>query len=164
MHSQKLELLGFKIARIMKFSCEPCGQHVGLCGSLMTCMVKMPEFPGSVCEPHSQSAGAIGICYDMHSQNAGKSWIVHDLCLNFWFFGVNSTIKMLEFLGFFVNSTVKSKARFSFQPVANRLICGSQLRVFFRGTRGSFTWPGLESVAAATSKTAICKKHEKIQK
>ena len=42
------------------------------CGLLMTCMVKMLELPGSFCEPHSQSAGTIGICYDMHGQNAGK--------------------------------------------------------------------------------------------
>ena len=35
-------------------------------------------------------------------------------------FFVNSTIKMLEFSGFFMNSTVTSKARLSFWPVAHR--------------------------------------------
>ena len=67
-------------------------------------------------------------CYDMHSQNAVKMLEILGFfatchghkTLEILFF-VNSTIKMLEFPGFFVNSTViKRKEQLSFWPVAHR--------------------------------------------
>ena len=92
----------------------------------------------------------------MHGQNAGDSsfslWVQPSKCLNFQ--------------AFFVNSTVKSKARLSFWPVAHRnrriWLVAILSWVFFGGNRGSSARPGLESVAASTSKTEICKKTRKI--
>ena len=64
--------------------------------------------------------------------------------------------------GFCVNSTVQSKARLSFWPVAHRNR-HSKLG-FFWGNRGSSARPGMEPIAAATSEMEICKKTRKITK
>ena len=101
-----------------------------------------------VCEPDGQNAGITKIVCEPHGQNAG--------------FFATCTVKMLEILIFCCNKWL------SFWPVAhrNRLIWLVAILswVFFRGTRGSSTWPGLESVAAVTGKTEICKTKRKILK
>ena len=119
-----------------------------LWGFAMTCTVNMPEFQGLISEPDSDNAAAmrflvnhtgkmLELLSDMHDQNAGDS-------------------------SFFCNKWL------SFRPVAHRnrpiWLVAILSWVFSWWNRGSSTRPGLESVAAATGKTEICKKYGKLQK
>ena len=60
----------------------------------------------------------LGFVCEMHGQNVGMPRVFAVRMLELLGFFVNHMVKTLEIL--FVNSTLKSKARFSFRPVAHR--------------------------------------------
>ena len=161
MHSQK--------AGISRGFCEPDGQNAGITkivceplGRPQSADQKFVRARGPknrnpevefrelriVCEsvPHGKWRG--------HFQNVRLNHMV--------IFFATCTVKMLEILVFCCNKWL------SFRPVAHRnrriWLVAILSWVFSWGNRGSSTRPGLESVAAVTGKTEICKKHGKLQK
>ena len=82
--------------------CEPHSQIAGIVG---ICFFGEPDSKNAgssrfACETHGQNAGLIRFFYDMHGQNAGISRVNTVKMLELWGFVMTCTVKMPEFLGF----------------------------------------------------------------